>query len=376
MLAQLKGVGWATLASLGLHGALAWAVLSAPVGSWGEELLEPDSIEIEVTLPDPVVEPDPLPEPPRPEQVDPRQVPDEIPPAAMVERPRGQPNPPPGATSEGVVSEATLVPSTIESPEIRQEPEPREMTETERRRLAALINPANAASSSFTITGPGPSRVGPPAGLGTADGTDRPTEEQLEQQLSQGLRRQALARAYLARTEPELRRQADGSLAYSGHRFTARIRPDGSVSFEDQPNVSTNGFSSSGTMDITEAFMNAGGQDPHFAEREWFMRHTREIRERMEDEHRARTLRSAFGRLPARLDRVWGTESRSVRARRARIFHIWDEMTDDADGNRGRRMVIRWIQRTIPAGHEDAYTASEITRFNASRESTEEFAPY
>lgn len=373
MLSQLKGVGWATIASIGLHGAIAWAVLRAPVGSWGDQLIEPDSIEIEVTLPDPVEEPDPA---PQPEEAEPTPVPEDAPPAARVERPIGEPNPPPGEASSEVVSEATLVPSNIESPEIRQEPTPREMTEAERRRIQALINPANAASSSFTITGPGPSRTGPAATLNPGDGSDRPTEEQLEARLAQGLRRQAMARAYLARTEPELRREADGSLAYSGHRFTARIRPDGRVEFEDSPNVQTNGFSSSGTMDITEAFMNAGGQDPHFAEREWFMRHTREIRERLEDEHRARTMRAALGRVPGRLDRIWSTESRTIQERRARIFHVWDEMTDDDDGARGRRMVIRWIREHIPAGHEHAFTEAEIRRFNARREATEEFAPY
>jgi len=185
-----------------------------------------------------------------------------------------------------------------------------------------------------------------------------------------------MARAYLSRAEPELRRQPDGSYAYSGHRFTARIRPDGEVDWDDQPNMQTNGFSTSGTMDITEAFMSAGGQDPAFVEREWFLEHTRELRERLEDEWRARTMDSALRVLPGRLRRIWATESRSPAARRLRIFRIWDEASEDGTGARARRVLLGWIRENLPEGSEGAYTDSELARLNERRESEEPFAPY
>lgn len=373
MLTQLKGVGWATIASIGLHGALAWAVLRAPVGSWGDRLTEPDAISIEVVTPEQPEQPtppEPRIEPPPEEQVPPDEVP-----AALSERPLGEPNPRPGSEDPSASTvQPDSVPSTIEVPEVNQEPQQREMTEEERRRVTALINPANAARSSFTVTGPGPSRTGPAAGLGTGD--TGPSERDIEASLSAGLRRQAMAREYLSRTEPELHRQADGSYAYSGHRFTARIRPDGSVEFDDTPNVQTNGFSASGSWDLNDALMGANGQDTNFYERQWFMRHTEELRARLEAEHRREQMGSALRRLPGRLARIWGTTSRSYAARRRRIFSIWDEMAEDSTGERARRIVIGFIRETLPEGSENAYTEREIARLNASRESTEEFTPY
>ena len=190
------------------------------------------------------------------------------------------------------------------------------------------------------------------------------------------LRGQAMARPWLARTEPELRRQPDGSLLYDGHRFRARIRPDGSVEFEDHGNAQTNGFSASGSFDLTDAIMGASGQDPHAAERDWFMRRTREVRERLESQYRAEQNAQGLSRLRGRLGRVWATTTRSTGARRRRIFQIWDEMAEDDTGRRGRDIVYAFIRETIPAGSEDAYTESELTRLNGSRESTQRFAPY
>ncbi len=377
----LKGVGWATVVSVALHATAAWMVLRAPVGSFGAHEVEPDSVEIDIVAPPipevqepPVAEPEPEALEPEPEPLPDDAVVPPPTPAAQIERPRGEPSPNVGG-EPGAVGAGEPVPSTIEVPQVTPDA-PRPETDAERRRrLQALLNPASVARGGFVATGPGPSRTGPPAGLG-GTGDPGPSEAEIEANLSAGLRREALARAYLARTEPELTREPDGSLAYRGHRFTARIRPDGSVSFEDSPNVQTNGFSTSGTMDITEAFMNAGGQDPHFAEREWFMRHTREVRERLEDEHRAQQMSASLRGLRGRLSRILATTSRTYAARRQRIFSIWDDMAEDSDGARARRIVIRFIREELPQGSENAYTDAEIDRLNATRESTEAFAPY
>ena len=43
----MKSVGWATLISLSVHGALGWAVLRAPAGWFGaSHPIEPISVEI------------------------------------------------------------------------------------------------------------------------------------------------------------------------------------------------------------------------------------------------------------------------------------------------------------------------------------------
>ncbi|MGE0791394.1 MAG: hypothetical protein AB7S26_37310 [Sandaracinaceae bacterium] len=380
LVAQLKGVGWSTIASVGVHGILAIAILRAPVDAWTDDVYAPDTITIDVIAPDtvdPVVTPDatrdearnelPAPVPERDDVVrDPRVMPDR-----------------PNQTASTV--EVTPVPSTIEVPQIQQEPATREMTEEERRRAQAVItaalDPRRASSAlGYNVTGPGPSRTGPPAGLGT---TDRgPTGAELSAMHSSSLRQQAMARPWLSRTEPELHRQADGSLVYSGHRFTVRIAPDGSLHWDDRPGVQVNGLNGSGpvngggSFDLSDALMGAQGQDASFAEREWFLEHTREIRERLEDEYEAGVRRTGLRRLRGRLARDWANTSHSLRARHTRLFSYWDEMSEDGSSEEERRAVIAFIRENLPQGSEDAYTDEEIERLNARRESHQRFEPY
>ncbi len=374
----MKSVGWATLVSLSVHGALGWAVLRAPAGWFGASRdIEPISIElIEPPRPvTPLVEPDePPPEPPPPlPPSEPDATPSEDVPAALTPQ-LGLPGPvdPSEPTATGAAAPDNAPP--VDVPDVSSDQPPR-VDPSDARAMQVLLNPANVARGSFVPTGPGPSQRGAAPGLASVSG-ERPSEADIERQHRDHLRGQAMARPWLARTEPELRRQPDGSLLYDGHRFRARIRPDGSVQFEDHGNAQTNGFSASGSFDLTDAIMGASGQDPHAAERDWFMRRTREVRERLEAQHRAQENAAGLARLRGRLGRVWATTSRSTAARRRRLFDIWDEMAEDDTGRRGRDIVYAFIRETIPAGSEDAYTESELTRLNASRDSRALFDPY
>lgn len=382
MLSQLKGVGWAAMISVGLHGALAWAVLRAPLGRIAARPRATESITVDIIdatepLPDEPIDPprDPPPaiveEPPPEPEVPTR-------PAAVV-RPPGLPERPSERVEERDPGPRQPDPvSTIDVPEVElREPttEPEETPEERRRRLAALIDPRNAARSSFSASGPGPSRRGPPAGRGT--GSDRgPSEAEMERSLQASLRAEALTKSHLTRERVEPRRQPDGSYAWSGHAFSARINRDGSVDFDDRPNVQTNGFSTSGSLDLTDAIMGSQGQDPYLAERERFMRETRELRERLEAEHRAETMASALRRLRGRLSQIWNTTSRSEAARRERIFRIWDDIAEDSSGVEARRIVLSFIREVLPENSEHAYTEAELERFNRARQSRERFEPY
>ncbi len=367
--------------SLSVHGALGWAVLRAPAGMFGDpRQVEPLAIEIVETMPDPerppAEEDEPLPLPPQPPTPeDSPSPPDQV--AATLAPRLGLPSPvEPGDPVEGNPNPNTeaAVPSSIDVPDITPD-EPHRVDTSDRRAMQALLNPSAVAAGGYTPTGPGPSQRGAPAGLATAD-TERPSEQDLERQHSGHLRAQAMARPWLTRTEPDLERRADGSLAYAGHRFEAIINPDGSVVFNDRGNAQTNGFSASGSFDLTDALMGAAGQDPHAAERDWFMRRTREVRHRLEAAHRSQQAQRGLVRLRGRLARIWRTTTRSTAARRRRIFTMWDETSEDELGRRARAVVIAFIQDTIPAGSEEAYTESEIASLNARRENTERFAPY
>jgi hypothetical protein len=370
--------------------ALLLLVLAGPVEQWAREqepeplafvLIEPPTpptpIVDDVAPPDPPPTPEPVREDPPPVEPPPEvaaaRIPDERPPVR-----NNDPSPQPGSATPGPASEApaSVGPSTLEPPSVRDD-RPRTLDpEEERRRMAALIDPTRVARSGFDFSGgAAPSQRGGPAGLGPPD--RGPSEREIEQRLGTGLREHAMTKTHTARAPFVLRRRADGSQVWEGPRLTGIILPDGRVEFNDRPNVQTNGFSASGTFDATEAIMGASGQDPLRAEREYFMRQTEELRDRLEAEHRRREMERGLGTLRGSLARVWATTERTTSARRLRIFRMWDEADeDDGGGRRAREIILAFIRENLPAGSEDAYTEDEIRRFNARRESREEFRPY
>lgn len=388
----MKSFGW-VLASLALHGALLAAMMVGlvPVERMVREL-EPITFEIEEpaiaavapSLPVEPVHEQPT-EPEEPELPDPEPDPIEPPPPSIqpdrpVERPAEPRDVDPGPPSQeggdasgtdGAPSEGTSGPN-VEVPEVEGGPGP--VDDEERERLRVLVDPSRVARSGLDF-GPGPSQRSGPAGLASLHGPG-PSRAEVERGLSSSLRSEAMTKNHLERAPFRLQRRSDGTQVWQGPRLTGIINPDGTVRFEDRPNVQTEGFSASGTFDLTEAIMGAEGQDPLRAEREYFMRQTEELCAQLEAEHRRREMSQGLSRLPGRLEGIWAATRRTPAERRARIFSIWDEMVDDENGARGRAIIIRWIRERLPEGSEHAYTDEEIRRFNASRESREEFAPY
>lgn len=193
--------------------------------------------------------------------------------------------------------------------------------------------------------------------------------------LAAGLARAANVPAHLSeRPPPELRRRRDGSYTYDSPQFEAIIAEDGTVTFLDR-HVSMPApliF----TFDVTDAVMRAQGMDPYVHERQWFMRETRELRERLAGAARERERAAGLRALEDRLARVWTDRSRPARERRAAIFEMWDDCADDAVGASARAIVVRFIQRHLPAGSHDAYGEAELAALNARRVSPLPFAPY
>jgi len=371
----MKSVGWATVLSLSVHGALGWAMMRAPAG-WlsPAEDIEPISIEI-VASPDPERPPRErdVPRPPPPTE-DP--LPEEQRVAAVAEPRVGLPSPlDPGQEQDpsesGAVEESTQT-SSIDVPDVTPDETERQLDASE---MQVLLNPSNVARGAYRPTGPGPTRRGPAAGLNGGDQREARTEEDIEREHQDHLRGRAMARPWLARERPELQRQPDGSYAYAGHRFTARIRPNGEVQFEDGGNASYDLATGGGTFDLTDALMGASGQDPHAAERAWFMRHTRELRHRLEAEHRAEQNRRALRILRARVGRLWRSDDGTESQRRFRIYSMWRETSDDEVGRGAREVIMAWIRENLPAGSDHAYTSSELSQ--AQRHpSGDRFRPY
>jgi hypothetical protein len=265
---------------------------------------------------------------------------------------------------------------SVMAPDVRVEEPSNRDPEQDRRRLGVLLNPSNVAINSFRLEGPGPgpSMPGPPAGLGTSHGR---SEAEIERDLRNSLRAQAGTKAHITRERLDVQRRADGTYVHSGHRFTAVIQRNGEVVFQHRPDVQDTGrIEAAGRFDLGDMAMRASGQNPHRAEEERFMRDTEELRMRLEREFQAEQMERALRALRGRLARVWATSDRTAEARRRRIFGIWDDVDDGEAGREARAIIIGFIQDTIPSGSEDAYTSDELTRFNASRVSREEFRPY
>lgn len=249
---------------------------------------------------------------------------------------------------------------------------------TERARLGALVAPGAAASSWVVQGAEGPSMPSGPAGLAATGGRPRlATAEEASGALTAHLRGTAMARPWLSRTEPRLTPRPDGSLEYRGHAFTARIAPDGAVSFSDRDAIQADEMLQGGParFDITDMIMRGSGQDPYGAEREWFMEHTEEVRARLETEARARERDSALRGVPGRLAAIWNQERPAFLRRRA-IFRLWDDCEEEGDGLNVRRQVVEFVRANLPQTSADAFTVQEINEMNARRDSTMEFRPY
>jgi hypothetical protein len=356
--------------SLVLHVVLAIAVYVAPA-SFPQtlDLLPTQEITIEIQDVPPehleVIEEVDVPPPPEPT------------PPEVTTVPRPLTPPPPGTVITPTPGpEVAITPEPlIEPPTVEEHPvEPQH--DTTHPDMHVLLDPRHVSAGIAFRDGTGPTQPGPPAGLHPDAPTHGPTAEEAVRQTEAYLGAQASAKAYLSHTRPHVVHRPDGTYHYAGHAFEAVIQPDGSVTFSDRAGVQFEGFSTSGSFDLTDAIMGSAGQDPYAAEREWFMEETESIRERLEDAARAGAVTASLRRLRARLRTIWQDETETPSHRRRMIFDLWDESSEDDDGAAARRLVIEFITETMPSGGPDAYPTDELARLNASRESTLRFNPY
>ena len=216
----------------------------------------------------------------------------------------------------------------------------------------------------------------------TPNPTVQAREGELEAHLTEDLTVTANRRAYLTdRPPPVLRALLDGSYRYSGPLLGATIHRDGRVEFDDRPDVGASlsptdiGVAVVGVFDLTSLIMKAAGEDPLRAERAWFMRETRDLRERLMAERDGDAQAHALSALRRRLRSIW-SRSMPTRTKRREFFHLWDQAAEDEIGDRARARILEFVRRVLPAGSPEAFTAAELLELNASRESQGRFEPY
>lgn len=184
--------------------------------------------------------------------------------------------------------------------------------------LDVSIDPSSVARTMVLSEATGPIDV---PQTGTHVGPRIRGERATERRFDDDLRGAAMAKAYVTRRRPiRVAPHPDGTFTYDGSGFDATIRPDGTVVFRDRDDATLDpptigqtqpltdvtgapldsaslfrdvpiaGISVGGTFDADSPLSRARGEDPHRFERERFLEETQELRERLEDEARAREL--------------------------------------------------------------------------------------
>jgi hypothetical protein len=164
---------------------------------------------------------------------------------------------------------------------------------------------------------------------------------------------------------------------FRGPQFSARILPDGSVTFEDKTVRDFNG--TSGSFDVTDMLMRGRKQDPYRYEKQQFLASTQALRDQLTRKARQERHRATLDELALHLEQLWADGRRSPERRRQQLCELWRDTAsgDDDDGKEGaavRKMVVSFVRSRLPAGSVSAFTSDELTA--CSRAGKERFAPY
>jgi hypothetical protein len=164
---------------------------------------------------------------------------------------------------------------------------------------------------------------------------------------------------------------------YKGPQFSARILPDGSVSFDDKTFRDFNG--TSGSFDITDMIMRGKKEDPYRHEKQAFLASTEGLRAQLQKKARAERLRGSLAMLPSHLEGIWFDRRLPAKRRRQLLFELWRDVADgDSDegkaGAEARKIVESFVRKHLPEGSEDAYTEDELATLNRGHK--DRFAPY
>lgn len=362
-------LGWSLVIS-GLVHTLSGVVAAAatvPPAPRAQDLAPP--VEFVVIAPEPAVAPA--------EPEEPIVVPEE---AVVVPTPRETPSRP-TREEPARVAVGTTLPSSVAEPE-KPEDEPAQVDPRPTSigvRGGLRLDPRSVAIASVASEGPSAAHT-------SADvpGPATETTAEFNARQSRFLSETANAQTFVSRKEPpRFVPRKDGSYVYRGHAFSAKILPDGSIVFSDRDGVNFDQLGSGDgqslgarfSFDLTDGAYRRRGADPYQAERDYVLRGSEELRERLAAEHREKEGERALLRLAGRLERTWASD-RDAATRRRAIFKMWDECSDDDVGARARAAILAFVAERLPAGSDDAFTEEELERLNRNRRSRAPFQPY
>jgi hypothetical protein len=150
--------------------------------------------------------------------------------------------------------------------------------------------------------------------------------------------------------------------------FTGRVEPDGTAHIEQKRRY-----------DPTEIIMNRKGIDPYASNKLRMLDDTRDERYEIGKQYKHHQLAQSGVIAQKNLNYLWA-KTTELGARKHALFEMWDECaetgTDElvAGGTAARRMVVGFIRSHLTG--DTAYTAAELTAFNANKKSSAPFDPY
>jgi hypothetical protein len=356
--------------SLATHALAAGLLLLAPTASDQVATITQEVELIELTEPPPpppqlVVADTPLPVPVAPAR-----------PARVDDPTTPPPETPIGAVAPSAPALAPTTPLTAMPAHPEEAPHTIHDVLQPEQSLHDQIDPSHVAAAIALQDDRGPTQEGPPATLNPEGPEHGPTAEEAVAQTEAYLGAQAAAKTYITHRTFHLTPHTDGTMHWQGTGFEAVIHPDGSVTFSDRPGVEYDWGTGQGSFDLTDMIMGSAGQDPHAAERAWFMEHAEDTIDQLEQQARARAAAHSVSSVRGRCRAIWQDATRTAADRRRAIFELWDEADETGDGRTARDQIIAFIRESIPDSSPDAYRFSEIARMNANRQSSERFEPY
>lgn len=179
---------------------------------------------------------------------------------------------------------------------------------------------------------------------------------------------------------PKLMPRADGGYEIKEGQFSARIAPDGSLTFTDKTAMQKWGGLSY-QIDVTDEIMRAVGNDPYGYQKNQIRVQTQALREKMASDACRARYRDSLTDLRGQLGQIWADTSKPVRARRHLLFQLWDECAEEGDPEllqfaaMARETIYAFVRRELPDGSELGFREEELSQLNRDRHSKARFEP-
>lgn len=129
------------------------------------------------------------------------------------------------------------------------------------------------------------------------------------------------------------------------------------------------------SMDLNDESARTLDEDPYRAEKARFLAATFEVRMKLAVAAWRDDVRKSVVDLPDALTNLWRDLRYSARERRRILFELWRETDNTPEGVRAATEIELFIQRELPCGSPDAYTASELQDYRG-QQAARVFSPY